>query len=84
MVTVDFANGAKRPLRLHDASRSGMRFAKIDGMEAGTQGRIYHPSLGPLEVKVVWRNDQVMGVQLIDRMLSDDEVDQLVARRLAA
>ena len=39
---------------------------------------------GPLDVKVVWCNDQVMGAQLVDRMLTDDEVDQLVARRLAA
>ena len=84
MVTVDFASGAKRSLRLHDASRSGMRMSKIDGMEAGTEGRVYHPTLGPLDVKVVWSNDQVMGAQLINRMLSDDEVDQLVARRLAA
>ncbi len=84
MVAVDFSNGAQRSLRLHDASRSGMRLAISDGMKAGTEGRIHHPALGPLDVKVVWCNDQMMGVQLIDRLLSDDEVDQLVARRLAA
>ena len=83
-MAVDFANGARRALRLHDASRSGMRFAKLDSLDAGTGGRVYHPVLGPLDVKVVWCNDQVMGVQLLDRMLTDDEVDQLVARRLAA
>jgi methyl-accepting chemotaxis protein len=83
-VTVDFANGARRALRLHDASRSGMRFAKLDGLTAGIEGRVYHPVLGPLDVKIVWCNDQVMGVQLVDRILTDDEVDQLVARRLAA
>ncbi|MCM5559229.1 methyl-accepting chemotaxis protein [Pleomorphomonas sp. JP5] len=84
MVVVDFADGARRSLRLHDASRSGMRLAKVDGMRAGTDGRVVHPVLGPLDVKVVWCNDQVMGVQLIDRMLSDGEVDQLVVSRLAA
>jgi methyl-accepting chemotaxis protein len=40
--------------------------------------------LGALDAKVVWRNDQVMGVQFVDRVLSDEEVDQLVAERLAA
>lgn len=83
-VTVDFAGGAKRALRLHDASRSGMRFVKLDGMAAGVEGRVYHPVLGPLDVKVVWYDDHMMGVQLLDRMLTDGEVDQLIARRLAA
>ena len=84
MVTVDFADGAQSSLRLHDVSRSGMRLAKADGVRTGTEGRVYHPVLGPLDVKVVWCNEQVMGAQLIDRMLSDEEVDQLVTRRLAA
>ncbi|MBS1182807.1 MAG: mcp2 5 [Proteobacteria bacterium] len=84
VLTVDFANGSQRALRLYDVSRSGMRFKLADGVEAGLKGRVSHPVLGPLDVKVVWRNDQVMGVQLIDRLLSDEEVDQLVASRLAA
>ncbi|PKR87797.1 methyl-accepting chemotaxis protein [Pleomorphomonas diazotrophica] len=83
-LTVDFAGGAKRALRLHDVSRSGMRFAKADGMETGAECRVHHPVLGPLDVKVVWSDDKMAGVQLVGRLLSDDEVDQLVARRLAA
>ena len=84
LLNVELANGAKRPLRLHDVSRSGMRLAQAEGMEPGVKCRLNHPKLGPLDVKVVWRNDEVMGVQLIDRVLSDDEVDQLVVGRLAA
>lgn len=84
LVNVDFANGAKRPLRLHDVSRSGMRLAQAEGVQPGVQCRVNHPALGALDVKVVWQNDQVMGVQFVDRMLTDEEVDQLVAGRLAA
>ena len=84
LLNVDFANGAKRPLRLHDVSQSGMRLTQVEGLEPGVKCRVTHPTLGPLDVKVVWRNDQVMGVQFIDRVLSDEEVDHLVAGRLAA
>lgn len=81
---VDLANGSRRALRLYDASRSGMRLAKGEGMEAGAGCRVLHPKLGLLDLKVVWCNDQVMGVQLIDRLLAEEEVDQLVEGRLAA
>ena len=84
LLNVDFANGAKRPLRLHDVSQSGMRLTQMEGMEPGVKCRVNHPTLGPLDVKVVWRNDQVMGVQFVDRVLSDEEVDHLAAGRLAA
>ena len=84
LLNVDLPNEARRPIRLHDVSRSGMRLARIDGMEPGVKCRVNHPVLGVLDVKVVWRNDQVMGVQFIDRVLSDEEVDQVVGERLAA
>lgn len=84
LVSVEFADGTRRHLQLYDVSRSGMRLAQVDGMEPGVQCRVNHPTLGALEAKVVWRNAEVMGAQFVGRMLSDEEVDLLVAGRLVA
>ena len=84
VLTLDFADGSQRPLRLHDASRAGMRFTQAAGILPGAECRVNHPRLGQLPVKVIWSNDEVMGVQMLGRLLSDDEVDMLVGERLAA
>ena len=84
VLTLDFADGSQRPLRLHDASRAGMRFTQAAGILPGAECRVNHPRLGQLPVKVIWSNDEVMGVQMLERLLSDDEVDMLVGERLAA